>query len=309
MIGRSAPRTDARDKIIGRTRYVGDLDAPGAWVGVTVRSPVSAGRIARIAPTAEFPSDEAVIVTGADLGERNRVAMVVSDMPFLATESRALRRASRSRWSRRRRRSWRARRRAAVEVEIDPRTRDLSLDRGGSGLARGPSGPSRARRVPPRARRCRRRRCATAAIVLDGRVPDAGAGAGLHRTAGDDRLPRAGAASRSRARCSAPTTSTRPSCRLLGCAPEEVIVRQCVTGGAFGGKEDFPSLLAGHAALLARACGHPVKMIYRPSRRTSATRHEAPPVDRPSPHRARARRASCSRCRSRSSWTAAPTRR
>jgi CO/xanthine dehydrogenase Mo-binding subunit len=35
-----------------------------------------------------------------------------------------------------------------------------------------------------------------------------------------------------------------------------------VVGGGFGGKEDFPSALAVHAALLARACGRPVKMVY-----------------------------------------------
>ena len=38
----------------------------------------------------------------------------------------------------------------------------------------------------------------------------------------------------------------------LGLAPERVIVEQCATGGAFGGKEDFPSIIATHAALLAR---------------------------------------------------------
>ena len=39
-------------------------------------------------------------------------------------------------------------------------------------------------------------------------------------------------------------------------------VRASVVGGGFGGKEDFPSALALHAALLARACGRPVKMVY-----------------------------------------------
>lgn len=34
------------------------------------------------------------------------------------------------------------------------------------------------------------------------------------------------------------------------------------TGGGFGGKEEYPSLLAGHAALLAWKFGKPVKMIY-----------------------------------------------
>src|SRR5271167_155657 len=34
------------------------------------------------------------------------------------------------------------------------------------------------------------------------------------------------------------------------------------TGGAFGGKEDYPSIIAGHAALLAMKSERPVKIIY-----------------------------------------------
>src|SRR5208337_1492736 len=43
---------------------------------------------------------------------------------------------------------------------------------------------------------------------------------------------------------------------------DKVRVIQTETGGAFGGKEDFPSNLACHAALLAMKSGHPVKMVY-----------------------------------------------
>ncbi|MCA9518730.1 MAG: molybdopterin-dependent oxidoreductase, partial [Myxococcales bacterium] len=40
-------------------------------------------------------------------------------------------------------------------------------------------------------------------------------------------------------------------------------VIQAVTGGGFGGKEEYPSLIAGHAALLSwKAGGVPVKVIY-----------------------------------------------
>ena len=34
------------------------------------------------------------------------------------------------------------------------------------------------------------------------------------------------------------------------------------TGGGFGGKEEYPSLIAGHAALLAWKSGRPVKVVY-----------------------------------------------
>ena len=39
-------------------------------------------------------------------------------------------------------------------------------------------------------------------------------------------------------------------------------VIQAETGGAFGGKEDFPSVIGSHAALLAMKSGRPVKIIY-----------------------------------------------
>jgi len=45
--------------------------------------------------------------------------------------------------------------------------------------------------------------------------------------------------------------------------PESKIrVVQTETGGAFGGKEEYPSMIAGHAALLAMKSGRPVKIIY-----------------------------------------------
>ena len=46
-------------------------------------------------------------------------------------------------------------------------------------------------------------------------------------------------------------------------SPEDKVrVVQTETGGAFGGKEDYPSVIGSHAALLAMKSGRPVKMIY-----------------------------------------------
>ena len=49
---------------------------------------------------------------------------------------------------------------------------------------------------------------------------------------------------------------------LLKLPPERVRVVQTETGGGFGGKEEYPSMLACHAAILARKAHRPVKMIY-----------------------------------------------
>lgn len=47
----------------------------------------------------------------------------------------------------------------------------------------------------------------------------------------------------------------------LGWAPERVRVVQTVTGGGFGGKEDYPSLLAGQVAFAALKTGRPVRLV------------------------------------------------
>lgn len=48
-----------------------------------------------------------------------------------------------------------------------------------------------------------------------------------------------------------------------GIAQNKVRIVQTTTGGGFGGKEDFPSVIAGQAAIAARLSGRPVKLIYK----------------------------------------------
>ncbi|PYS45140.1 MAG: carbon monoxide dehydrogenase, partial [Acidobacteria bacterium] len=70
--------------------------------------------------------------------------------------------------------------------------------------------------------------------------------------------------------------------KLFGWPEEKIRVIQTETGGGFGGKEEYPSMIAGHAALLACKSGRPVKMIYdraedmvaTTKRHPSRTRHK-----------------------------------
>jgi CO/xanthine dehydrogenase Mo-binding subunit len=50
--------------------------------------------------------------------------------------------------------------------------------------------------------------------------------------------------------------------KLCDLPADRVRVVQMETGGAFGGKEEYPSMIAAHAALLAMKSGKPVKIIY-----------------------------------------------
>ncbi|KPL07719.1 hypothetical protein AMJ86_03260, partial [bacterium SM23_57] len=64
---------------------------------------------------------------------------------------------------------------------------------------------------------------------------------------------------------------------VLGLPYSKVRVIQSVTGGAFGGKEDVPSLVACQAALLAMKSDRPVKLVYTRQEdiRSTSKRHPA----------------------------------
>ena len=49
---------------------------------------------------------------------------------------------------------------------------------------------------------------------------------------------------------------------VLGAQAKQVQVVQDITGGGFGGKEDYPSILASRAAVVARKAGKPVRLVY-----------------------------------------------
>src|SRR5437016_9866678 len=64
--------------------------------------------------------------------------------------------------------------------------------------------------------------------------------------------------------------------KLFGLPEEKIRVIQTETGGGFGGKEEYPSMIAGHAALLAWKSAKPVKMIYDRAEDMSATTKRHP---------------------------------
>src|SRR5437879_2183603 len=65
---------------------------------------------------------------------------------------------------------------------------------------------------------------------------------------------------------------------LFGLPADKVRVIQSETGGGFGGKEEYPSMIAGHAALLAWKSGKPVKIVYDRAEDMAATTKRHPSV-------------------------------
>jgi len=63
---------------------------------------------------------------------------------------------------------------------------------------------------------------------------------------------------------------------LFGLPKEKVRILQTETGGGFGGKEEYPSMIAAHAALLAWKSELPVKIIYDRAEDMAATTKRHP---------------------------------
>src|SRR5439155_2727259 len=68
--------------------------------------------------------------------------------------------------------------------------------------------------------------------------------------------------------------------KALGMTGEQVVVIQSETGGGFGGKEEYPSMIALHAALLALKVSKPVRTIYDRHEDISATTKRHPAIVR-----------------------------
>ena len=66
--------------------------------------------------------------------------------------------------------------------------------------------------------------------------------------------------------------------RGLGLDADQARVVQAETGGGFGGKEEYPSMIGLHAALLARRTGRPVRMIYDRHEDLAATTKRHPAI-------------------------------
>jgi CO/xanthine dehydrogenase Mo-binding subunit len=68
--------------------------------------------------------------------------------------------------------------------------------------------------------------------------------------------------------------------QLFNLSDETAIVIQATTGGGFGGKEEYPSMIAAHAALLALKARRPVKIIYDRGEDIAATTKRHPGIIR-----------------------------
>lgn len=260
-IGTSPPRTDGRAKVVGSALFVDDLRYSGMWHGATVRCPHPSARIDSIDPGPAARIDpEAVVVTAADLPGPNVVRMIADDWPALAagrvrhafeavavvaapTKERAIRAAE------------------AVRVSYTPLPAIFSIEQALAAEASG--GPA-----PEVLSSCSidfgdvEQGFADSDLVVEG-VYETGLQEHIYiEPQGVVAIPHPSGTIEVVGSMQCPYYVHTALVHLLGETPDRVRVRQAETGGGFGGKEDYPDLIAAHAVLLARRIGRPVKMIY-----------------------------------------------
>jgi len=274
-IGRSVPRKEGREKVTGAARFVDDLTFPGMLYGATVRSPLARGRITGLKFGPGIVWSEFTIVSADDIPGKNHVELILQDQPCLAAaqvhhpEEPVVLLAHPDKY-----RLEEARR--AVHIEIEPLPAIFALE---DSLA------------------CKQiiwgaDNVFKSYLVRKGNVDEALARTdivlteGEYRTGAQEQLyiepqgmiavasPGEGVTVWGSMQC--PYYVHKALGPIFGLPPHKVRVVQCETGGGFGGKEEYPSMIAAHAALLAWKSGRPVKIIYDRAEDMAATTKRHP---------------------------------
>lgn len=279
-IGKSIPRKEGRKKVTGQALYVDDLSFPDMLHGATVRSPVARGTIKKISFEGEIPWDEFTIVTAKDIPGANHVALILNDQPYLADEfvnhpeEPIILLAHKDKHL-----LEEARRNVKIEIEEEPAVFSLEDSLAKKQIIWGEDNVFKK------------------FLVDKGNVEDVWANADLivegeYETGAQEQLyienngaiavasPGEGVTVWGSMQC--PYYVHKALVKLFDLPEEKIRIIQTETGGGFGGKEEYPSLIAGHAALLAWKSGKPVKLIYdraedmvaTTKRHPSRTRHK-----------------------------------
>jgi CO/xanthine dehydrogenase Mo-binding subunit len=275
IVGTPALRKEGFAKVTGAARYIDDIALPGMWHGATVRSSIARGTIKEIRFGAGINWDEFVIVTAKDIPGANCIPLIVdNDQPVLA-DARVnhpeepivlLAHADKARLHEAV---------AAVEIEYDPLPAVFTIEES-----------ERQQTIVWGEDNVIKRYLMEKGDVDSAWERAAHIVSGEYRTGAQEQLyienngviaewPETGGLTiRGSMQC--PYYVHKALMRVFDLPAEKVRVIQTETGGAFGGKEDYPSLIAAHAGLLALKAGHPVKIIYDREEDLAATTKRHP---------------------------------
>jgi CO/xanthine dehydrogenase Mo-binding subunit len=280
IVGRSPLRKEGAAKVLGRAQYVDDIVLPGMWFGATVRSTIPRGRITSITFDPTVPWHEFTIVSAADIPGENTIVHLTKDHPCLATThvnhdsepilllahpDRAVLPAAV----------------AAVHIAYEELPAIYTIEDSekkdqmiwGEGVHANTFKTYLMQKnqtpIPDEIWQ-------TADFIVEGE----------YRTGAQEQLyienngviaeydRENGVTVRGSMQC--PFYLVHALELVFNLPAERCRVIQTETGGAFGGKEDFPSVIGSHAALLAMKSGHPVKICYDRAEDMAATTKRHP---------------------------------
>ncbi len=268
-VGRSVPRREGADKVTGRARYTDDIAVPGAWYGKTVRSTIPRGTIRSITlDPAVFDWSRVVVVTADDIPGDNVVQLIRDDQPALAhREIRhreepilLLAAADRATLDQAARHVQIVYDRAEPVLDLERATETYSTIEIRNGKVLEDVEDLKDLEVVER----------TFRVGLQEQL--------YIEPQGAIAIPEANGAIRIIGSLQCPYYVHRALKRALKLTDQQAIVVQAETGGGFGGKEEYPSIVAVHAALLARKAGRPVRLVYDRHEDLAATTKRHPGV-------------------------------
>ena len=269
--GRATPaplRREGPEKLTGLAKYADDLVFPGAWYGATIRSTEPHATLLAIELDDAFDWSRVVVVTADDIPGENVVSLIDDDQPVLVPVGGEIRHqaepvalvAAADRSTVREARRHITLRTERLPAVFDPEQSDQQF-----------------------AKYVVERGDAAAAMASADRVIE-----GVYRVGHQEQLyienqamiavPREDGGVTVHGSLQCPYYIHKAMKRALKMGDELAVVVQAETGGGFGGKEEYPSMIALHAALLSLKTGKPVRMIYDRHEDISATTKRHPAV-------------------------------
>ncbi len=268
--GLPPPRREGPAKLTGAAKYADDIVVPGAWYGATVRSTDAHATFLALDQDPDFDWSTVVLVTAADIPGENIVSSIKADQPILVPLG------------------------GEIRHHAEPLALLAAADRGTLRAARRAI-KARTTALPPVFDPLESDHVFASYTIENGEVEAAMAAADLvlegeYRVGHQEQLyienngiiavPRddGGVAITGSLQC--PYYVHAALKKGLAIDDQQAQVIQAETGGGFGGKEEFPSVIALHAALLALKAKRPVRMMYDRHEDIAATTKRHPAIVR-----------------------------
>ena len=272
-VGQNVLRKEGYEKLTGAARYVDDLTLDGMLFGKTIRSTVARGRIKSIKFDPLYDWSQIVVADYRDIPGDNYVALIENDQPLLVeSEVRhfdepilLIAGASKGQLEA-------AARHIQIEYEALPSVLTIQESLTGAGVFYGDDNVFKRFLI---GRGDIDEGFAAADRIIEGeyRVPHQEQlyiePQGMIAIPGDGEMTVMGS-------MQCPYYIHKALKQLFNLSDEKAIVIQTTTGGGFGGKEEYPSMIAAHASLLAQKAQRPVKIIYERAEDIAATTKRHP---------------------------------